>query len=198
MGADDQRAKIMWLLSKTENVLLDKEGGIRDKKFNWTSNWLEKVTSEEATKKDTLKVHKPKLGFGDPTSYQLTQDVVDKLAECGAVRHQAECFNYNFPQELDEEFLVVWDGYENKPWETLNEKELIQFLLDRVQENFVFPLNPVWMVRDGKNGWSKLFELMLSNSHIKEHIKCWYNEETIAKIWELSKKVLKFSEEPSS
>ena len=50
-----------------------------------------------------------------------------------------------------------------KPWETLNERELIAFLTDRVEEGFVFPLNPVWMVRDGTNGWSELFEKMLAN-----------------------------------
>ena len=39
---------------------------------------------------------------------------MDQLAECGAVRHGAECFNYLFPQELDPEFLVIWDGYESR------------------------------------------------------------------------------------
>ena len=74
-------------------------------------------------------------------------------------------FNYFFPQELDPEFLVIWDGYESrtgKPRETLNERELIAFLTYRVEEDFVFPLNPVWMVQDGTNVWSELFEKMLA------------------------------------
>ena len=193
--ADEQRALVLWLLRKTEQVLLDENNGIGKKGFNWTSAWLEKVMSEEAIDKDTFKIPPtPKFGLGDPTSYKLTSDVVDRLSECGAVRHGAECFNYGFPQELDEEFLVIWDGYESlkgKPWETLNEKELLNFLNDRLQEDFVFPLNPVWMVRDGMNGWSKLFESMLSNKYIREQITCWYDKKAIAKIRDLSEQVVK-------
>jgi len=29
----------------------------------------------------------------------------------GGVRHAAEAVNYYFPQELDDEFLVVWEGF---------------------------------------------------------------------------------------
>jgi len=192
---DEQRALVLWLLRKTEQVLLDEKDGIGDEEFNWTSAWLKKVMSEEAMEKDNFEIPPmPKFGFGDPTSYQLIGDVVDQLLECGAVRHGAECFNYGFPQELDEEFLVIWDRYESltgKPWEMLNEKELLKFLTDRLQEDFVFPLNPVWMIRDGKNGWSQLFELMLCNEHIREQIQCWYDKETIAKIRDLSQKVMK-------
>jgi len=190
---DEQRALVLWLLRKTEQVLLDEKDGIGDEEFNWTSAWLEQVLSEKAMDKDAFKIPPmPKFGFGDPTSYQLIGDVVDRLSECGAVRHGAECFNYGFPQELDEEFLVIWDGYESltgKPWEMLDEAELLEFLDDRVQEDFVFPLNPVWMVRNGSSGWSELFESMLSNEHIREQINCWYSEEAIAKIRGLSQQV---------
>mmetsp|Transcript_26849 Transcript_26849/g.32943 ORF Transcript_26849/g.32943 Transcript_26849/m.32943 type:complete len:996 (+) Transcript_26849:194-3181(+) len=191
---DEQRALMMWSLSKMEKVLLDKNGGIGDKDhFNWTGAWLSKVLDPKVKKLDPFKVPAmPRFGFGDPTSLSLINAVVDKLAECGAVRHGAECFNYYFPQELDEEFLVVWDGYENitgRPWESLNEQNLIKFLSERVDEDFSFPLNPVWMVRDGKNGWSDLFDQMLNNNHTNDRIKCWYNQETIDKIKELSQRV---------
>ena len=64
----------------------------------------------------------------------------------------AECFNFYFPpQELDEEFLVVWDGFSDPPWESRSEPELRKFLLERVQEGYTFPVNPVWPVRDP--GW---------------------------------------------
>ncbi|CAE8721933.1 unnamed protein product, partial [Polarella glacialis] len=53
----------------------------------------------------------PKFGFGDQTSYSITSDLVDSTVETGAVRHGAECFNWYFPQELDPEFLVVWEGF---------------------------------------------------------------------------------------
>ena len=89
---DEQRALIMWLLSILESLLLDETGGIRNKDFNWTSAWLEKVCSKAKNRPCP-----PKFGFGDPTSYQLTKDVVDRVAECRAVRYGAECFNYDFP-----------------------------------------------------------------------------------------------------
>jgi len=191
---EEQRALMMWSLRKMEKVLLDKNGGIGDKDhFNWTGAWLSKVLDPEVKKLDPFKVPAmPKFGFGDPTSLSLINAVVDELAECGAVRHGAECFNFYFPQELDEEFLVVWDGYENitgRPWETLNEQKLLKFLSERVDEDFVFPLNPVWMVRDGQNGWSDLFDQILTNNHTNERIKCWYNQETIDTIKELSQRV---------
>ena len=40
----------------------------------------------------------------------MVAKVVDATISCGAVRHGAECFNFYFPQDLDDEFLVVWDG----------------------------------------------------------------------------------------
>ena len=40
---------------------------------------------------------------------------MSELKECGAVRHGAECFNFYFPQELDPDFLIVWDGFANEP-----------------------------------------------------------------------------------
>ena len=33
-----------------------------------------------------------------------------------AVRHGAESFNFYFPQDLDPEYLVVWDGYDGLQW----------------------------------------------------------------------------------
>ena len=52
----------------------------------------------------------PKYGFGDATSYRLCGDAVKATLSSGAVRHGAECFNFYFPQELDDEYLVVWEG----------------------------------------------------------------------------------------
>ena len=39
---------------------------------------------------------------------------VHSTVACGAVRHGAECFNYYFPQEMDDEFLVIWDRSHHK------------------------------------------------------------------------------------
>ena len=55
---------------------------------------------------------RPRYGFGDPTSYSLIEGVVATTAGCGAVRHGAECFNFYFPQELDDAFLIALPGYD--------------------------------------------------------------------------------------
>ena len=59
--------------------------------------------------------HLPKYGFGDMTSYGLIGTIVGAMSDSGAVRHGAECFNFYFPQELDPDFLIVWDGFANEP-----------------------------------------------------------------------------------
>ena len=70
------------------------------------------------------------------------------------MRHGAECFNFGFPQELDKEFLCVWDGIsanptsDNPSWKAVGEAELRTWLMDRVREGYGFPMNPVWAIRD--------------------------------------------------
>jgi hypothetical protein len=51
----------------------------------------------------------PKYGNGDPKSYQIIQVAVSRLQESGCVRHGAECFNWFFPQEIDDKLLVISD-----------------------------------------------------------------------------------------
>merc|ERR1712232_169124 len=115
---------------------------------SWTSRWLEVLKTETER---GMKVEVPRYGFGDATSYGFIKDVVEATKDTGAVRHGAECFNYFFPQELDVEYLIVWDGFEGKDWDYVAEDELRVFLCDRAREGFSFPLNPVWLVRD--HGW---------------------------------------------
>ena len=43
------------------------------------------------------------------------------------------------------------------PWKLHSEEQLRDFLIARIKEGFVFPLNPVWPVRD--KGWYKVNEL---------------------------------------
>ncbi|CAE7798201.1 PKAR, partial [Symbiodinium sp. KB8] len=45
-----------------------------------------------------------------------TSKVIEATKFSGAVRHGAECFNFYFPQELDSEYLIIWDGFDGKPW----------------------------------------------------------------------------------
>ena len=65
----------------------------------------------------------PEFGFGEATSTKFIQDVIGCTKSCGAVRHGAECFNFWFPQELDQRFLVVWEGFQGTPWRYLKPAE---------------------------------------------------------------------------
>ena len=139
----------------------------------WMGSWLG-VIKEEARRgfHPTL----PKYGFGDPTSYGLISDVIDVTNVCGAVRHGAECFNFYFPQELDDEFLVVWDNFADPPWRQLKEPDLRQFLLERAHEGFCFPINPVWPVRDP--GWCDVLEALQQNEDGARNLKAWFPPES--------------------
>ncbi|CAE7554053.1 unnamed protein product [Symbiodinium pilosum] len=116
---------IHWSLKHTQRLLAtpDHKG--------WTSRWLE-VLKQEANQGFHPSV--PKYGFGDDVSCSLVEDVVYETEACGAVRHGAECFNFYFPQELDQEFLIVWDGFQDPPWRSVSELELRDFLKKRVDD----------------------------------------------------------------
>jgi len=162
----EQAELINWLLGHTEDILqtLDHQ--------SWNSRWLEVLAKENER---GFHPAIPKYGFGDPTSYRLIQDVIAETAPCGAVRHGAECCNLYFPQELDDEYLIVWQGFEGKPWDYTTEVGLRDFLLKRVYEGFVFPLNPVWPVRD--KGWWEILEAMLAQPVAKKCLESWFPPE---------------------
>jgi len=114
----------------------------------------------------------PKFGFGDPTSYQIMEAAVDVCRISGAIRHGAECFNFYFPQELDEEFLVVYEGFDDTPWQYMKQPELQKFLLDRVGEGFSFPLNPKWVLCDP--GWYEILQALRNSEHAKGPLAAWF------------------------
>lgn len=169
-----------WSLEHARSVL--SEPG----EVSWTARWLE-ILKKEAEK--GFHPEFPKYGFGDPTSYRLIGDVVQATISCGAVRHGAECFNFYFPQELDNEYLVVWEDFPDKPWDYKDEKSLRQFLIERVEEGFIFPLNPVWPIRD--KGWYKVLEALRQSQEAAAVSAAWdppglnINEkiEEIHKLW---------------
>jgi len=167
----DQAKLITWLLQRTQEIL-----GSLDHN-PWTSRWLE-VLKKENEKEDGVHPELPKFGFGDPTSYQLIADVVAETAPCGAVRHGAECSNFYFPQELDDEFLVVWHGFNEmhgKPWDYKDESSLRAFLLERIAEGYSFPLNPVWPLRD--KGWFEVFQALNASEHGAQDLQSWFPPE---------------------
>jgi len=139
----------------------------------WMGRWLS-VLKEEASK--GFHPHLPQYGFGDMTSYGLISNIVDATAVCGAVRHGAECFNFYFPQELDADFLIVWDGLDSPPWKTVTEPELRAFLLERAREGYSFPLNPVWPVRDP--GWLDVLRALQQQPEAVRNLRSWFPPES--------------------
>jgi len=77
-----------------------------------------------------------------------------------------------FPQELDDEYLIIWHGFEEKGWDYLDEDELREFLIDRCGENYVFPINPIWMIRDAD--WWDVYEAMISTQQGKDFIAHYF------------------------
>eukprot|EP00928_Gymnodinium_smaydae_P061846 TRINITY_DN45825_c0_g1_i1.p1 TRINITY_DN45825_c0_g1~~TRINITY_DN45825_c0_g1_i1.p1 ORF type:complete len:962 (+),score=132.66 TRINITY_DN45825_c0_g1_i1:67-2952(+) len=160
---NDQVELAKWSLHHTRMILEQPWKG------SWTSRWIS-VIKGEAEKGFAPEI--PKYGFGDPTSYGLVKDVIESTIACGAVRHGAECFNYYFPQELDDEYLVIWSGFQDHPWEYLSEDQLRTFLCTRANEGFVFPLNPVWPARD--LGWFQVFEALERSATAQQALEAWF------------------------
>ena len=112
--------------------------------------------------------------------------MVKETAQCGAVRHGAECFNFYFPQEMDDEFLVVWDGLvgtDGVPWKKHTESSLRAFLLERIEEGYAFPLNPIWPIRDP--GWYQIFDTLRRSEQCqpgKATFESWYTPEVVERI----------------
>jgi len=152
--------------------------------LSWTVRWL-----TELKKKAESGFHPrmPRYGFGDPTSYRLIDDIITQTASQGAVRHGAECFNFYFPQELDDNHLVIWEGFSPRPWEYMNEVDLRSFLVERVAEGYSFPLNPVWPVRDP--GWYEVWTALRNSPSAQINLAAWYPEESgvAAKVEQLHK-----------
>ena len=103
----------------------------------------------------------PEYGFGDPKSYGIMEKAAKKLIDTGAVRHGSECFNYYFPQEIDDYFLLVSDTLSPVPWKYVNVTELQTILSQKIREGFVFPLNPKWILCDP--GWKKVYDELLKS-----------------------------------
>jgi len=177
------------LLNHVENIIS------RSSSLTWTHRWLEVLKGEVKLAKKPAPAAAPKkfsadtrrrrssisgsmqrgredgrYGFGDDISRAMIEHACAQLN--GAVRHAAECFNYYWPQEMDEEFLVVWDGYSTTKWRYLSPAELRTFLIERAAEGFAFPLNPTWILRD--EGWYDVFVAMEKEPKCKPALDAWF------------------------
>ena len=167
----DQLSLIDWSCTQIESILRSQSG--RPSGASWTKRWLEvlKKASDSGFKPEM-----PPYGFGDPTTYSIMQSVAQTLFVSGAVRHGAECSNFYFPQELDSDFLITWEGFGTVPWRYFNQFELRSFLSERIEEGFAFPLNPKWILCD--EGWLPIFEALLSSPHAQQAMQAWFPTES--------------------
>lgn len=164
----DQVELAMWSLERTKEILSHRE------EHSWTERWLHVLHDlAEAGEHHDF----PPYGYGDEVSVELTIAKKDHLTTSGAVRHGAECFNFHFPQELDEEFLIIWDGFDKSPWRYFSEGELRNFLIERVADGYTFPLNPVWPLRD--QGWMDVMVALCGSPDTKQARECWYPEKIL-------------------
>jgi len=158
----DQVELANWSLQRTAEILQ------KPTKDSWTTRWLEVLhdLAEQGEHHDF-----PEFGYGDEASVNLIKAKIHFTQDSGSIRHGAECFNYHFPQELDEEFLIIWEGLKEK-WQYVNESELQSFLAERAKEGYVFPLNPVWPVRD--QGWYDVLKALRDNPTSNKMLATWY------------------------
>jgi len=159
-----QQQTLDWEVRELQKVLKTK------KSQSWTSRWLG-VLKDAAV----AGIHHdvPPLGFGDPVTCRMIEGLTSFLASTsGAVRHGAECFNFYFPQELDQSFLVCWHGFENVPWKYLEQPQLRDFLCERISDGFSFPLNPKWLLCDP--GWLKVYDALMASKAAASAMDAWY------------------------
>eukprot|EP00812_Abedinium_dasypus_P009742 NODE_340_length_1652_cov_531.443331.p1 GENE.NODE_340_length_1652_cov_531.443331~~NODE_340_length_1652_cov_531.443331.p1 ORF type:complete len:461 (+),score=149.87 NODE_340_length_1652_cov_531.443331:3-1385(+) len=156
-----------WSLDCTREILRDTQD------ISWNRRWL---TVLRLAKPQGEVAKMPKYGWGDATSHRMIGEIVEATKESGAIRHGAECFNFLFPQELDDTYLIIWEHFNatmQLPWQYVKEEGLRKFLMDRIKEGYTFPLNPVWPVRD--EGWHDI------HTALKPSAK-WLPERLVEKI----------------
>lgn len=143
---------------------------------SWTVRWLEVLKKKASKNSSSSCSAMPQYGYGDPKSYDMMEAVARRLeASSGAVRHGPECFNIAFPQEIDDQYLVVCDSLPGKiPWKYVDALELQNILCERIEVGFAFPLNPKWVLCDP--GWKSVWDKLLASDDlmIQQSLDMWY------------------------
>lgn len=150
-----QEDLMMWCVDKIEEILSD----CHKSADTWTVRWME--VKKRAALSGNISFDSPPYGYGDPKSYGIMEKAALRLKGTGAVRHGSECFNYAFPQEIDETFLLISDTLDKVPFRYLKVNELQDLLLTKIAEGFVFPLNPKWILCDP--GWKKVYDYLMDS-----------------------------------
>ena len=165
----EQVELLQWSVKNIGQVL-DKraETGSTD---SWVKTWLELAADYHP---DT-----PRFGNGDPKTYEIIEVGVSRLLDTGCVRHGAECFNWWFPQDIDDEFLVISDTLPGRiKWKKMNVHELQDILIQKIDEGFTFPINPKWVLCD--SGWRRVYDKLLASQHpnVQDSLNCWLPPDT--------------------
>mmetsp|Transcript_43806 Transcript_43806/g.106228 ORF Transcript_43806/g.106228 Transcript_43806/m.106228 type:complete len:930 (-) Transcript_43806:110-2899(-) len=167
----DQEKLMMWCIDQIEQIL---ESPMSTD--TWTCRWLDVLKQENAARSAQGGFHPdiPEYGFGDPKSYTIMEQAAVRLKTTGAVRHGSECFNYYFPQEIDDVFLLISDTLRPVPWRYVNVNELQSILSQKIAEGFVFPLNPKWILCDP--GWYDLYQKLMASDALYADLSkdVWY------------------------
>ena len=134
----EQVEVLQWSIDQTEKILA------REGTESWTKRWLDVL--KECGKKEGYKPTVPSgTGFCDPKTKFIFNHAITRLSGTGAVRHGSECFNYTFPQELDDHFLVICDDlpeeYLGRNWAYVDVDELKELLIAKINRGYTFPLN---------------------------------------------------------
>lgn len=161
------------MISGIEKVLEKSQAG-----ENWTQHWIDFIRKAS---RSGFHPTIPKIGFGDAKSYSIMEQATKSVKLSGAVRHGSESFNYYFPQELDEEFLVISNDLPDTSlqWKYVDVHHLLSILSSKVDEGFTFPLNPKWILADGPK-WKRLYDKMLNSQHpnIVHSMEVWFPRES--------------------
>mmetsp|Transcript_34489 Transcript_34489/g.83672 ORF Transcript_34489/g.83672 Transcript_34489/m.83672 type:complete len:923 (+) Transcript_34489:297-3065(+) len=169
---DEQLKVLQWCVKQIEAVL---ENGEQDK--SWTGTWLNILKTEAAK---GFHPETPPLGFSDPKTYTIMKQAIHRLREEGSVRHGAECFNFYFPQELDDHFLVISDNLPGTtlPWKYVDPKGLQDILKTKIDEGYAFPLNPKWVLCD--DGWKSVYDSLMNSqkANVQDALAMWYPPES--------------------
>lgn len=95
---------------------------------------------------------------------------------CFNCRFPTFSFNYYFPQDLDDEFLVIANDLpDNKPWAYVDVEGLQDILEKKIDQGYTFPLNPKWVLCDSFR-WKALYDkLLLSDkAETRQSMDIWF------------------------
>ena len=165
---EEQLEVLRWCVHQCDSVMQDEHCTL-----SWTEKWLNVLKSEKKALPEI-----PSLGFSDPKSNFIFKHAIHRLSKEGAVRHGAECFNYYFPQELDDQFLVISDEFVDDGcklrWKYVDQSELQKILKSMITRGYTFPLNPKWVLCD--KGWKEVYDQLFASqaSNVQDSLNCWF------------------------